>query len=79
MYLLSYMSIWVLVDIILCSRWLCVYYVVAWCVSICLSRHTTTHYTELYQPKPNLTCNSEGTNEPPENGTQLPKHSGAAK
>jgi hypothetical protein len=31
-YLLSYMPIWVLVDKILCSIWLCVYYVATWCV-----------------------------------------------
>jgi hypothetical protein len=44
LYLLSYMPIWVLVDKIPCSMWLCVYYVAAWCVSICqtdrsLSKH----------------------------------------
>jgi hypothetical protein len=37
LYLLSYMPIWVLVDKILCIMWLCVYYVTAWCVSICRS------------------------------------------
>jgi hypothetical protein len=41
--------------------------------------HTTTYYTEFYQPKPKLTCNSEGTDELPEDGTQLPKHIRAAK
>jgi hypothetical protein len=34
LYLLSYMPIWVLVDKILCSLWLCVYYVVVWCVYV---------------------------------------------
>jgi hypothetical protein len=29
--------------------------------------------------KPKLTCNSEGTDELPEDGTQLPKHVGARK
>jgi hypothetical protein len=37
------------------------------------------YYTEFYQPKPKLACNSEGTDEVPEDGTQLPKHVGAAK
>jgi hypothetical protein len=41
--------------------------------------HTTTYYTEFYQPKHKLACNSEGTNELPEDDTQLPKHVGAAK
>jgi hypothetical protein len=41
--------------------------------------HTTTYYTEIYQPKPKLACNSEGTDELPEDGTQLPKHLAAAK
>jgi hypothetical protein len=55
----------VLVDKNLCSMWLCVYYVAAWCISICLSMlpntrtrtrpphsiHTATYYTEFYQPK----------------------------
>jgi hypothetical protein len=41
--------------------------------------HITTYYTEFYQPKPKLACNSEGTDELPEDGTQLPKHVGAAK
>jgi hypothetical protein len=59
LYLLSYMPIWVWVDNILCSMWLCAY------------------YTELYQPKPKLVCNSEGTHEHPEDATQLPKHVGA--
>jgi hypothetical protein len=35
--------------------------------------------TEFFQPKPKLACNSQGTDELPENGTQLPKHVGAAK
>jgi hypothetical protein len=43
------------------------------------SIHTTTHYTEFYQLKPKLACNSEGTDELPEHGTQLPKHVEAAK
>jgi hypothetical protein len=35
LHLLSYISIWVLVDKILCSSmWFCVYYVAAWCISI---------------------------------------------
>jgi hypothetical protein len=34
LYLLSYMSMWVLVDKILCSMRLCVCYVAAWCVWI---------------------------------------------
>jgi hypothetical protein len=46
--------------------------------SLC-SIHTTTYYTEFYQPKPKLASNSEGTDELPEDGTQLPKHIGAAK
>jgi hypothetical protein len=41
--------------------------------------HTTTYYTEFYQPKPKLACNSEGTDELLEDGTQSPKHVGAAK
>jgi hypothetical protein len=41
--------------------------------------HTTTYYTECYQPKPKLACNSEGTDELPEDGTQLPKHVATAK
>jgi hypothetical protein len=41
--------------------------------------HTTTYYTEFDQSKPKLACNSEGTDEIPEDGTQLPKHVGAAK
>jgi hypothetical protein len=44
-----------LIDKILCSMWLCVYYVAAWCVS-----------------------HSEGTDDLPEDGTQLPKHVRAA-
>jgi hypothetical protein len=81
LYLLSYMPIWVLVDKIMCSMWLCVYYVAAWCVSICRplhSIHTITQYTELYQPKLKLACNSEVTDELPDDGTQLPKHAGTA-
>jgi hypothetical protein len=54
--------------------WLCVYYVAAWSVSI-----DTTYHTEFYQPKPKLACHSEGTDELPEDGTQLPKHVGAEK
>jgi hypothetical protein len=41
--------------------------------------HTTTYYTELYQPESKLACNSEGTDELAEDGTQLPKHVAAAK
>jgi hypothetical protein len=40
---------------------------------------TTTHYTEFYQPKPKLACNSASIDEFPEDGTQLPKHVGAVK
>jgi hypothetical protein len=61
--------------------------VAAWCVtnygSICTTPpyniHTTTYYTEFYQLKPKLACNSENAEELPEDGTQLPKHAGAAK
>jgi hypothetical protein len=35
--------------------------------------------TGFCQPKPKLACNSEDTEELPEDGTQLPKHVGAAK
>jgi hypothetical protein len=83
LYLLSYMMIWVLVDKILCSMWLCVYYVAGGCVPICTRRprsiQITTYYTDFYQPKPKLACNSESTDEFPEDGTQLPKHVGATK
>jgi hypothetical protein len=48
-------------------------------VTILCSIHTAIYYTEFYQPKPKLACNSEGTGELPEDGTQLPKHVGAAK
>jgi hypothetical protein len=41
--------------------------------------HTITYHTQFYQPKPKLAYNSEGTDELPEDGTQLPKHVGAAK
>jgi hypothetical protein len=75
LYLLSYIPIWVLVDRILCSVWLCVRYLAAWCVYA----HTTTYYTEFYQPKAKLAFNSESTDELPEDGTQLPKHVGASK
>jgi hypothetical protein len=34
LYLLSYMPIWVLVDKILCSMWLCVCYMAAWCTTL---------------------------------------------
>jgi hypothetical protein len=34
---------------------------------------------EFYQPKPKLQCNSDGTDELNEDGTQLPKHVGVAK
>jgi hypothetical protein len=33
----------------------------------------------ILSPKPKSACNSEGTDELPEDGTQLPKHVGAAK
>jgi hypothetical protein len=41
LYLLSYMPIWVSVDKILCSMWLCVYYVAAWCDT----HRAATYYT----------------------------------
>jgi hypothetical protein len=41
--------------------------------------HLIIYYTEFYQPKPKLACNSECTEELPEDGAQLPKHVGAAK
>jgi hypothetical protein len=47
--LLSYMSNGFLVDKIVCIMWLCVYHVAA-----CRPPHdihTTTYYTQFYQPK----------------------------
>jgi hypothetical protein len=38
--------------------------------------HTTQNFINQ---KAKLACNSEGTDELPEDGTQLPKHVGAAK
>jgi hypothetical protein len=41
--------------------------------------HTQPHTTQnVINQKPKLVCNSEGTGELPEDGTQLPKHVGAA-
>jgi hypothetical protein len=58
--------------------WLCVCYVATWCVSI--DAHTQPHTTQNFiNQKPKLACNSEGTEELPQDGTQLPKHVGAAK
>jgi hypothetical protein len=48
--------------------WLCICYVAA-----------ATFCIEFYQLKPKLACNSEGTDELPKDGTQLPKHVVAAK
>jgi hypothetical protein len=63
--------------------WLCVCYVVTWFVSM---HQAPTQYTHnhilhgiLSTKKPKSACNSEGTDELPEDGTQLPKHVGAAK
>jgi hypothetical protein len=67
------MPIWVLVDKILCSVWLCVYCVASWCVLICRLIRTRTPYSIQ-----TTTCNSEGTDQLPKDGTQLLKH-GAAK
>jgi hypothetical protein len=47
--------------------WLCVCYVAA---------HTAQNFINK---KSKLACNSVGTDELPEDGTQLPKHVGAAK
>jgi hypothetical protein len=46
---------------------------------ILCSIHTTTYSAECYQQTPKLACNSEGTDELPDDGTQLSKHVGAAK
>jgi hypothetical protein len=40
---------------------------------------TATYYKEFYHPKPKFACNSESTDELPADGTQLPKHVGAAE
>jgi hypothetical protein len=45
-------------------------------VSATVCQHTTQN---CINQKPKLACNSEGTDELPENGTQLPKHVGTAK
>jgi hypothetical protein len=80
LYLLSSCQWGFLVDKILCSMLLCVCY-----VAMCLVppdhhiTYTEPHNTQFYQPKPKLTCNSEGTYQLPEDGTQLPKHVEAAK
>jgi hypothetical protein len=43
-------------------------------------RYTQPHNTRNFiNQKLKLVCNSEGTDEPPEDGTQLPKHVAAAK
>jgi hypothetical protein len=62
-YLVSYMPIWVLVDKIMCSLWLCVYYAAAWRSIIYTKPYTTQNFINQ---KPNLACNSEGTDELPE-------------
>jgi hypothetical protein len=41
-------------------------------------KYNTPHKV-LSTQNPKLACNSEGTEELPEDGTQLPKHVGAAK
>jgi hypothetical protein len=42
--------------------------------------YTQPHTTQNFiNQKPKLACNSEGTDELPEDGTQLPKHVAAAK
>jgi hypothetical protein len=42
--------------------------------------YTKPHTTQNFiNQKPKLACNSEGTDELPEDGTQLPKHVGTAK
>jgi hypothetical protein len=43
------------------------------CVIVCIPRST------LKNQKPKSSCNSEGTDDLPEDGTHLPKHVGAAK
>jgi hypothetical protein len=56
--------------------WLCVCYVA---INISIRTraphdiHTTTYCTGFYQAKPKLACNSEGTDELPDDSTQLPK------
>jgi hypothetical protein len=71
-----------LVDKILCSMWLCVYYVAA-CRSIRTRPPHNLHITHTTQnfinQKLKLACNSEGRDELLEDGTQVPKHVGAAK
>jgi hypothetical protein len=47
--------------------------------SIRVHKTTYEYYTEFYQTKPKVACNSEGTDELPEDGTWLPKHEGADK
>jgi hypothetical protein len=42
--------------------------------------YTQPHTTQNFiNQKPKLACNSEGTDQLPDGGTQLPKHVGAAK
>jgi hypothetical protein len=64
LYLVSYISVW------LCIHTSTYYTEVS---------HTATDYTEFYQPKPKVACNTGGTDVLPEDGTQLAKHVEAAK
>jgi hypothetical protein len=55
-------------------------YVAAWCTSPPHNIHTQPHTTQNFiKQKPKLACNSEDTDEVPEDGTQLSKHAEAAK
>jgi hypothetical protein len=47
------------------------------CRYIIYTQPRTTQY--VFNQNPKLVCNSEGTDELPEDGTQLPKHVGAEK
>jgi hypothetical protein len=64
-------------------QFLSVYYFTFLLLHVSAGRHimyTQPHTIRNFiKQNPKLACNSEGTDELPEDGTQLPKHVGAAK